>query len=227
MDIAENQSEIKKENTEVKGKEKHEPEKEDENKSPDNGEEPKEDSSQDENNQVKAEDPENDNKEESDVKEEQEDKPAREDELARLLSELAESKDKYLRLSAEFDNYRRRTLKEKMDLTKTAGKDIMVKVLPVLDDFERAMGSMKDAKDCNSILNGVSLIYNKFKEFISQQGVSEIDAIHKEFDTDLHEALTKIPAPKKKLKGKVVDVVEKGYTLHDKVIRFSKVVIGE
>ena len=151
----------------------------------------------------------------------------REDEISKLLSELSESKDKYMRLSAEFDNYRRRTLKEKMDLTKTAGENIMLKILPVVDDFERAMGSMKEAKDCNAIMEGINLIYNKFKEFIAQQGVQEIEAMDKEFDTDLHEALTKIPATKKKQKGKVVDVIEKGYKLHDKVIRFSKVVVGE
>ncbi len=149
------------------------------------------------------------------------------DEEEKLRNELAVSKDKYLRLSAEFDNYRRRTLKEKMDLTKTAGENIMIKILPVVDDFERAMNSMKDSKDSEAIHEGILLIYNKFNEFIGQQGIKEIDSMHKEFDTDLHEALTKIPAPKKKLKGKVVDVVEKGYKLHDKVIRFSKVVIGE
>ncbi len=157
----------------------------------------------------------------------EEEQPSREDELERLLSELADSKDKYIRLLAEFDNYRRRTLKEKMDMTKTAGEEIILKVLPVIDDFERAMVSMKDANDCNAILDGINLIYNKFKEFLTQQGVAEINAMHEDFDTDVHEALTKIPAPKKKLKGKVVDVVEKGYKLHDKVIRFSKVVIGE
>lgn len=162
-----------------------------------------------------------------DDNQQEEEQVNREDELNRLLSELAESKDKYIRLSAEFDNYRRRTLKEKMDLTKTAGEDLMLKILPVVDDFERAMGSMREAKDCNAIFDGITLIYNKFKEFLTQQGVKEIEAFHQEFDTDLHEALTKIPAPKKKLKGKVVDVVEKGYRLNDKVIRFSKVVIGE
>lgn len=151
----------------------------------------------------------------------------REDELNRLLSELAESKDKYIRLSAEFDNYRRRTLKEKMEMTKTAGENSMLKILPVVDDFERAMGSMKEAKDCSAIFDGVTLIYTKFKEFLNQQGVKEIEAIHQEFDTDLHEALVKIPAPKKKLKGKVVDIIEKGYKLNEKVIRFAKVVVGE
>jgi molecular chaperone GrpE len=114
-----------------------------------------------------------------------------------------------------------------MDLTRTAGEDLMLKILPVVDDFERAMGSMKEAKDCGAIYDGVTLIYNKFKDFLNQHGVKEIEAIHQEFDTDLHEALTKIPASKKKLKGKVVEVVEKGYRLNDKVIRFSKVVVGE
>ena len=150
-----------------------------------------------------------------------------EDPVARLESEVSEWKDKYVRLSAEFDNYRRRTLKEKMELTKTAGENVLVKVLPVADDFERAIQSMQDAKDCTAILEGVDLIYHKFKEFLNQQGVKTIDAMHTQFDTDIHEALTKIPAPKKKLKGKVVDVIEKGYTLNDKVIRFSKVVVGE
>ena len=149
------------------------------------------------------------------------------DELTLLKVSADAYKDKYIRLSAEFDNYRRRTLNEKIELTKTAGRDILVNILPVVDDFERAMASMKDSADNKSIVDGVELIYNKFKEFLSQKGIKEIDALHTEFDTDLHEALTKIPAPKKKLRGKVVDVIEKGYLLGDKVIRFSKVVIGE
>lgn len=149
------------------------------------------------------------------------------DQAAKLETEANEWKDKYLRLSAEFDNYRRRTLKEKMDLTKNAGESIFLKLLPVVDDFDRAMTSMKGAKDCDSILAGIDLINNKFKDFLKQQGLKEIESMHVEFDTDKHEALTKIPAPKKKLKGKVVDVIEKGYTLNDKVIRFSKVVVGE
>ncbi len=149
------------------------------------------------------------------------------DQAVKLETEANEWKDKYLRLSAEFDNYRRRTLKEKMDLTKNAGESIFLKLLPVVDDFDRAMTSMKDAKDCDSILAGIDLINNKFKDFLKQQGLKEIESMHVEFDTDKHEALTKIPAPKKKLKGKVVDVIEKGYTLNDKVIRFSKVVVGE
>ena len=140
---------------------------------------------------------------------------------------IAELNDKYLRLAAEYDNYRRRTLKERMDLTKTAGEDILVNILPVMDDFERALGSIDQAKEISAVKEGVQLIYTKFKEFLKQRGVKEIEAKEKEFDTDLHEAITKIPAPNKKLKGKVVDVVEKGYYLNEKVIRFSKVVIGE
>lgn len=138
-----------------------------------------------------------------------------------------EVNDKYLRLAAEYDNYRKRTLKERMDLTKTAGEDILVNILPVMDDFERALGSIDQAKDIGAVKEGIQLIYTKFKEFLKQRGIKEIDASEKEFDTDLHEAVTKIPAPDEKLKGKVVDVIEKGYYLHEKVIRFSKVVIGE
>ena len=140
---------------------------------------------------------------------------------------ISELQDKYLRLSAEFDNYRKRTLKEKADLLKTAGEASIVKILTVVDDFDRAILSMDDAKDIKAVKTGIELIYNKLKDSLSQQGLKEIEAVNKEFDTDLHEALTKIPAPKKNLKGKVVDVIEKGYYLNDKVIRFSKVVIGE
>ena len=114
-----------------------------------------------------------------------------------------------------------------MELTKTAGEDILINILPVMDDFERALGSIDQAKEISAVKEGVQLIYTKFKDFLKQCGVKEIGAKEKEFDTDLHEAITKIPAPDKKLKGKVVDVVEKGYYLNEKVIRFSKVVIGE
>ncbi len=140
---------------------------------------------------------------------------------------LAELNDRYMRLAAEYDNYRRRTLKERMELMKTAGEDILINILPVMDDFERALGSINQAKEISAVKEGVQLIYSKFKEFLKQRGVKEIEAKEKEFNTDLHEAITKIPAPDKKLKGKVVDVVEKGYYLNEKVIRFSKVVIGE
>ncbi len=140
---------------------------------------------------------------------------------------LAELQDRYLRLSAEYDNFRKRSLKEKIDLQKSANQNLLEAILPVADDFDRAMQSVDEAKDIKAVKEGLKLISGKFKGFLSQQGVKEIEAVNKEFDTDLHEAITKIPAPSKKLKGKVVDVVQKGYFLNDKVLRFSKVVIGE
>src|SRR3972149_3422558 len=145
----------------------------------------------------------------------------------KIQEELEELKDKYLRLSAEFDNYRKRTLKEKMELTKYASEETLKDLLPVIDDFERALNNINEAVDMNAIKDGMKLIGNKFKNFLSQKGLKEIDALHQEFNMDLHEAITKIPAPEEKLKGKIVDVIEKGYFLNDKVIRFSKVVIGE
>lgn len=140
---------------------------------------------------------------------------------------IAELQDKYIRLSADFDNYRKRTLKEKIELTKSANADILLNLLPIMDDFERALISMEGAKDCKAMKEGIDLIYNKFTEFLKFSGVKEIDAMHEEFDTDLHEAVTKIPAPKKKLKGKVLEVIQKGYWLNEKIIRYPKVVIGE
>jgi len=140
---------------------------------------------------------------------------------------LAELQDRYLRLSAEYDNFRKRTLKEKIDLQKSANENLLEAILPVADDFDRAMQSVDEAKDIKAVKEGMKLISGKFLGFLNQQGVKEIDALNKEFDTDLHEAITKIPAPSKKLKGKVVDVIQKGYYLKDKVLRFSKVVIGE
>jgi molecular chaperone GrpE len=138
-----------------------------------------------------------------------------------------ESQDKYLRLSAEFDNYRKRTLKEKSDLLKSAGEETILRVLPVLDDFERAMAAMQNSKDIEAVKDGIILIYNKLKATLTQQGIKEIEALNLDFNTDLHEAITKIPAPGEDLKGKVVDVIQKGYYLNDKVLRFAKVVIGE
>ena len=142
-------------------------------------------------------------------------------------AKLAELQDRYLRLSAEFDNYRRRTLKERMEMTRSAGQDILVGLLPVMDDFDRAVSLMEASPECKAIKDGVDLIYGKMKEFLKKNGVKEIDALDKDFDTDLHEAITKIPATDKKQKGKVVDVIQKGYYLNDKIIRYSKVVVGE
>lgn len=150
------------------------------------------------------------------------------------LSELEELKSKneslhndYLRLYADFENYKRRTLKEKSDLIKSAGENIFSNILPLIDDFERAQKAMESATDVDSVKEGVSLIYNKFIAFLSQNGVKEIDTKEKAFDTDFHEAIAKIPAPVEDLKGKVVDCTQKGYTLNEKVIRYAKVVIGE
>lgn len=140
---------------------------------------------------------------------------------------LEEINDKYLRLNAEFDNYRKRTLKEKMDLVKTAGEDILINILPVVDNFERAIESSKKSEDIELVMEGVNLIYNNFKDFLKQRGVKEIEAVGQVLDTDLHEAITKIPAPDKKSKGKIIDVIEKGYILNDKVIRYAKVVVAE
>lgn len=149
------------------------------------------------------------------------------DEIEELGIKLQDINDKYIRLSAEFDNYRKRTLKEKMELTKSAGEKILINVLPVMDNFERALKVIDDAKDIDAVKDGIHLIFNNFKEFITQNGVKEIESLNQEFNTDIHEAITKIPAPTEELKGKVVDCIEKGYSLNEKVIRFAKVVVGE
>lgn len=144
-----------------------------------------------------------------------------------LMEKLAELQDKYLRLTAEYDNYRKRTLREKMELLDGAKSEVLITLLPVVDDMDRAMGSVQDAKDIEAVRHGMNLIHSKFKAYLNQQGVKEVEALNKEFDTDLHEAVTKIHVDNKKKKGKVVDVIEKGYILKDRVIRFAKVVIGE
>jgi len=154
-------------------------------------------------------------------------KPDESSKLKALEQELQEQKEKYLRLSADFDNYRKRTMKEKIDWSKQAGADIFAMILPVLDNLERAMKAVEEAKDLDAVKEGMHLIYNMFNEYLGQQGVKEIEAMHQEFDTDVHDAVTKIPAPDKKLQGKVVDVIERGYFLNDKVLRYAKVVIGE
>jgi molecular chaperone GrpE len=140
---------------------------------------------------------------------------------------LAEMQDRYLRLSAEFDNYRKRTLREKIELTKHAGENILLSIIPVMDDFERALKHMESATDSAALKSGIDLIYNKFSEFLKQNGIKEIESINKEFNVDLHDAITKIPVQDESMKGKVVDVVQKGYWLHEKVMRHAKVVVGE
>lgn len=147
--------------------------------------------------------------------------------LSNAEQELAELKDKHIRLQAEFDNFRRRTMKEKAELIKSGGENVLKNIIPVIDDLDRAMTTFHEVNDEDPLKQGISLIYGKFQDFLKQNGVSEIEALEKDFDTDLHEALTKIPAPTEELKGKVVDVITKGYMLHDKVVRFAKVVVGE
>ncbi|MBQ3676810.1 MAG: nucleotide exchange factor GrpE [Bacteroidales bacterium] len=149
------------------------------------------------------------------------------DELSVVKNELEELKDKHLRLQAEFDNYRRRTLKEKAELISSAGEKVLKDLLPVIDDLDRAMESTATAQDVAAVREGLDLIVNKFQNFLKNNGVSEIEAKEQDFDADKHEAVTKFPAPSEDLKGKVIDVVQKGYTLNGKVMRFAKVVVGE
>jgi molecular chaperone GrpE len=147
------------------------------------------------------------------------------DQTLKLQNEIAEQKDKYLRLYSEFENFRRRTAKEKLELIQSANEKLITMLLPVVDDFDRAEKSLKEKSDKD--LEGVFLIYSKFKKLLEQSGVKVMDVGQgSDFNADLHEAITQIPAPDEKLKGKVVDVVEKGYLLNEKVIRFAKVVVG-
>lgn len=140
---------------------------------------------------------------------------------------LAEMQDKYIRLSAEFDNYRRRTLREKMELAKYADENLLLKIIPLMDDFDRALSHMDSATDCTAMKSGIDLIYGKFQEFLKQNGIKEIESLNTVFNVDLHEAVAKIGIEDVDKKGKVVDVLQKGYFLHDKVLRFSKVAVGE
>jgi len=145
-----------------------------------------------------------------------------------LQDELAEMKDKYIRLFSEFENFRRRTAKEKIELIKTANEELMTAMLPVVDDFDRAKTAMNsESASPESVKEGVDLIYNKFKKVLEVKGLKSMDSKPgTDFNTELHEAITQIPAPEESLKGKVVDTVESGYYLNEKVIRFAKVVIG-
>ncbi|KQN35931.1 molecular chaperone GrpE [Pedobacter sp. Leaf41] len=144
----------------------------------------------------------------------------------KLQAEVQQLNDKYLRLYAEFDNYKRRTQKERVELLQTAGKDVIVSLLPVLDDFDRALKAMETAADVAPVKEGILLVSTKLKNTLSQKGLKDVESINQPFDTDFHEAITNIPAPTEDLKGKVIDEVEKGYTLNDNVIRFAKVVVG-
>ena len=148
-------------------------------------------------------------------------------ELEQLKLDLAEQKDKYLRLMAEFDNFKRRTAKERIELIQTAGKDVIVSMLEVLDDCDRAEKQLNSSDDIAVQKEGIQLVFNKVRSTLQAKGLKAMESIHADFDVELHEAITEIPAPNSKLVGKVVDEVTKGYFLNDKIIRFAKVVVGK
>ncbi|MBW6459568.1 MAG: nucleotide exchange factor GrpE [Bacteroidales bacterium] len=152
----------------------------------------------------------------------------KDEEISLLEATVEELNDKYLRLYSEFDNYRRRTLKEKNDLSKTAAEDIMVSLLPVLDDLERALKSTLRSADDQEVVSkeGLVLIYQKFNSLLAQKGLEPITAMGETFNVDFHDAITNIPAPSEEMKGRVVEEVERGYQLNDKVIRYAKVIVG-
>jgi len=149
-------------------------------------------------------------------------------ELTKVKAELSETKEKYLRLYSEFDNFRRRTAKEKLDLVSIANEDLMIELLPVIDDFERAIKSFdSDNGDIDNIMEGVMLIFNKLKNVTEKKGLKGMETNPgDDFNSELHDAISHIPAPEEKFKGKIIDTIEKGYYLNDKVIRFAKVVTG-
>lgn len=148
-------------------------------------------------------------------------------ELEKANEQIEEQKDKYLRLSAEFDNYRKRTMKEKAELILNGGEKSISSILPIVDDFERALKNMETATDVAAVKEGVELIYNKFMSVLGQNGVKVMETKEQPLDTDYHEAIAVIPAPNEALKGKILDCVQTGYILNDKVIRHAKVVVGE
>jgi molecular chaperone GrpE len=140
---------------------------------------------------------------------------------------MADLENKYLRLVAEFDNYRKRTARERLELLLVAGEDMMKGLLPVLDDFERAAKAMNETDDITAVREGVDLIYAKLSKYLESKGLKQIDAVGKDLNTDEHDAITKFPAPTEEQKGKVIDVVQHGYALNGKIIRYAKVVVGE
>lgn len=150
-----------------------------------------------------------------------------EDEVARLKEEVAKEKKEYLFLMAEFDNFRKRTLKEKSELIKNGGESAFKGLLPIVDDFERALKATENSDDASSIREGMELIYKKLKKYMEQNGVKEMDPEDKEFNADRHEAITAVPVPDESQKGKIIDTVEKGYTMNEKVLRHAKVVVGQ
>lgn len=154
-------------------------------------------------------------------------KQKKDNKLDELGQKLADINDRHLRLQAEFDNFRKRTLKEKSELIQFGGESVLTSILPIIDDFDRALGTMNEVPDEDPAKIGFLLIFSKFRDFLKNNLVTEIEATGQIFDVDLHDAITKIPAPSDELKGKVVEVIQKGYMLHGKVIRYAKVVIGD
>lgn len=180
-------------------------------------------------NQIQSEDnntsaTQSESQQEQDIATEQ---PQEQDELAVLKSELQEQKDKYLRLFAEFDNFKKRSAKERIELSKTAGQDVIREMLPVLDDFQRAAKALANDNNTESYANGIKLIQDKFQKTLQNKGLRVIDSIGKDFDVEKHEAVAEIPAPTPDLVGKIIDEVESGYTLNDAIIRYAKVVVGK
>jgi len=145
-----------------------------------------------------------------------------------IINEInLDHKDKFIRLYSEYENYRKRTAKEKIDIITNASENLLKDIIPVIDDFERAIANNKNVEDAKTIKEGFELIYNKLYKTLTNKGLKPMDAQGETFDADIHEAITKIPSPTKKMKGKVMDVIEKGYMINEKVIRFAKVVVGE
>ncbi|MDE5773418.1 MAG: nucleotide exchange factor GrpE [Muribaculaceae bacterium] len=165
------------------------------------------------------------NDQEADISAESEAMP--EDKIASLEEELAKEKKEYMFLMAEFDNFRKRTLREKSEIIRNAGESVLKGLLPIVDDFERGLKAGADAADAADVVEGMTLIYNKLKKYLEQNGVKEIDPEEKDFDTEKHEAISVVPAPDESLKGKILDTVEKGYMINDKVLRHAKVVVGQ
>lgn len=151
---------------------------------------------------------------------------ATEDEMGKLQAQLSEQKDKYIRLLAEFDNFKRRNAKERIELIQTAGKDVIASMLEVLDDCDRAEKQLQTSEDLVAIKEGIQLVFNKLRNNLQSKGLKAMESINADFDVEKHEAITQIPAPTEALKGKVLDEIEKGYYLNDKLIRFAKVVVG-
>ena len=152
--------------------------------------------------------------------------PAPDDEVVKLKADLDEQKDKYLRLAAEFENYKRRSSKERLELIQTAGKEVIISMLQVLDDCDRAEKQMQETNDIDQVKEGVQLVFNKLRKTLQAQGLKAMESVNTDFDVEKHEAITEIPVDEN-LKGKVVDEIEKGYYLNDKLIRFAKVIVGK